>query len=387
MTRRNFLIKMSALYGMSIVPSFARSDEANKRLVVIFLRGAVDGLNVVVPTFESMYYDSRPNIALKNTIELEQGFAANSALSPIMELWQDRQLAFVHACGLAQPNRSHFEAQDVMERGVALVNDTSKEGWLTRLGRCLPTNGALNQSLSLTHEIPKIFSGSSHVATFPLSGNPFKATAVDKPIIEHAFDTLYSSDDLLDKAYQESRATRKILMNDLVKDMILASPDSIAATGFAKDAAMLGTMIKNDPKIQSVFLSIGGWDTHINQGADKGVLSNKLADLANGLSVLKNSLSNVFNDTLIIVMSEFGRTVRENGTGGTDHGYANAMWLIGGTVDGKHVRGQWPGLDIDHLIEGRDLAVTLDYRRIISNELSSHFSLNAKGLHSIFPGI
>lgn len=386
MNRRDFLIRMGMLYSMTVLPAFAETASEKKRLIVIFLRGAVDGLNVIVPTFEQEYYDNRPGIAIRNPIALDQGFGANPALSPLMNMWEDGELSFHHACGLMKPNRSHFEAQALIERGVSIANQSSNGGWMGRLGTILPNDGDVERMLSITPSIPIILEGAPHVATFELGKRVLNTTPMDRLNVERAFETLYSGSDRLSIYFRDALKARKILIQNLQKDMELSQMGSVAPAGFATDAAMLGRMMHNDPKIQSVFLSIGGWDTHINQGSDEGPLSKKLSDLATGLKALKEGLGDSFKDTLILTLSEFGRTVRENGTGGTDHGHGNVVWMMGGGVNGKRVNGVWPGLAEENLSEGRDLAVTEDYRQVLGKALQSHFNLNKSDLGIIFPG-
>ena len=398
MNRRKFLKLATTLSGLSALPygmqgwaaSNADIGRDHHRLVVIFLRGAVDGLNIVVPYKESAYYDNRPRIAIPHprisngALDLDGEFGLHPALAVLMPLWQQKNLAFVHACGSPDPTRSHFDAQDYMESGTPGVKSTA-DGWMNRLLAVLGINHTAIQALNMGPTLPRILSGKMNVATLPLGGNPAKPMALDRPLISSAFDRLYDGNDTLSAAYREGQAARQQLLVDLQQDMEAANNGAPSPRGFANDANRLAQLLRQDPRVQLVFLALGGWDTHVNQGAAHGQLANHLQPLGEGLAALTQGLGPVYQDTTILVISEFGRTMRENGNGGTDHGHGNVMWVLGGKVAGGKVYGEWPGLGDENLYEGRDLAITTDFRQVIGAILERHLRLSDNHLHHVFP--
>ena len=365
-------------------------DSSRKRLVVVFLRGAVDGLNVVVPYGDAAYYDERPTIAIPRAgvdgavINLDGHFGLNPALASIMPLWNDGTLAFVHACGSPDPTRSHFDAQDFMESGTPGVKTTA-DGWMNRLLAAMPGNHGPTEAVSLGPVVPRILSGRMPIANIPLGRAAARPLPMDNPRIEEAFDRLYDGRDPISHAYQEGRAARKKILAELELDMTQASNGAPSPDGFSDDATRLARLIQRDPSIRLAFMALGGWDTHVNQGALNGQLSNHLKPLGDGLAIFARQLGPAYGDTVILVISEFGRTVHENGNGGTDHGHGNVMWVMGGPVRGRRVYGRWAGLAPAALYQERDLAVTTDFREPISQVLRAHLELPADQLDRIFP--
>ena len=383
------------------------------RLIVVMLRGAVDGMNVVVPYGDDDYYRLRSSIAInkpgsgdeKNpgALDLDGHFGLHPALASLMPLWQSKKLAFVHASGSPDETRSHFDAQDYMESGTPGVKRTS-DGWMNRLLAQLPkTPRSDNYSLdavSLGPTLPRIFSGSENVANVPLGRDATKQTAMDKPEVNAAFDRMYADAGTLGAAYKEGRESRTRVMSDLTappmtgdasmtmaagmdKDASMGAP---APQGFSLDSSQLATLIHRNPGLQVSFMQLGGWDTHVNQGAGSGQLANRLKPLGEGLSTLATQLGPEFDNTVVVVMSEFGRTARQNGTNGTDHGHGNAMWVMGGKIAGGKVYGDWRGLSTDALHEGRDLPVSTDFRSVLAGIGSQHLRLSDAQLARVFPG-
>ncbi len=398
MNRRKFLL-LTGIFGTSAVfgigshgwfaKDFATATNSPKRLIAIFLRGAVDGLNVVVPYGDSAYYDARPLIAIappnqaSGALDLDGHFGLHPALAPLMPLWQQGSLAFVHASGSQDKTRSHFDAQDYMESGTPGIK-TTQDGWMNRLLAVLPTPTPV-KAVNLGEATPRILSGKMSVANLPLGRGAARPLPVDRPQIGSAFDQLYSGNDSLSKAYQEGRAARGQLLSDLQQEMMNANNGAPPPGGFAGDAQQLARVMVKDPQVQLAFLALGGWDTHVNEGGSNGQLARNLKSLGDGLSALAQGLGPVYSDTAIIVMSEFGRTVHENGNGGTDHGHGNAMWLLGGGIKGGKIYGEWPGLSKDQLFEGRDLAITTDFRDVISTVLANHLQLDDGKINTVFP--
>jgi uncharacterized protein (DUF1501 family) len=393
MDRRKFLA-LSALLALGsnawAGQVQAASTSSRKRLIVIFLRGAVDGLNIVVPYGESAYYQSRPRIAVprpdqaNGALDLDGHFGLNPNLAPILPLWKQGSLAFVHAAGSPDVTRSHFDAQDFMESGTPGIKSTS-DGWMNRLLGNLGGNNPV-QAINVGATMPRILSGPRSVASLATGRGSVSFSALDRPQVASAFDSLYGGNDPLSKTYQEGRSARKTIMEDLSSpdaEMKAANNGALSVNGFAGDAQRLARLMVRDPNVQLGFLAVGGWDTHVNEA---GQLNNRLRQLAEGIATLAQTLGSIYSDTTIVVLSEFGRTVRENGNGGTDHGHGNAIWLAGGSVKGGKVYGQWPGLSSGQLYEGRDLMVTTDFREVISAVLEQHLQLDNARIRKVLPG-
>jgi uncharacterized protein (DUF1501 family) len=363
----------------------------NRRLVVVFMRGAVDGLNVVVPCGDSQYYEQRPNIAIPRpgagdvaAIDLDGHFGLHPALASLMPQWRDGTLAFVHACGSPDPTRSHFDAQDFMESGTPGVR-TTPDGWMNRVLAALPGFHGPTEAVSIGVTVPRILSGRMAVANILQGRAAARPLPLDNPQIEDAFDQLYSGSDQLGAAFREGQAARKRLLAELQQDMTEADAGAPPADGFSDDTGRLARLITRDPSIRLAFLAVGGWDTHINQGSFKGQLANHLKPLGDGLASFANQLGTAYENTVILVISEFGRTVHENGNGGTDHGHGNVMWVMGGPIRGGRIYTRWNGLAPTDLYQERDVPVTTDFREPISNVLSSHMGIRRQQINQIFP--
>jgi uncharacterized protein (DUF1501 family) len=395
MNRRRFL-KTAGAVPLTLLPLgrsgwAARLPEGDnrKRLVVVLLRGAVDGLNVVIPYRESVYYDARPNIAVPERgdgalLDLDGRFGLHPALASLLPFWKEQKLSFVHACGSPDPTRSHFDAQDYMESGTPGRKSTS-DGWMNRLLAILRDRNASAAGASFGPTLPRIFDGKLPVTTIAVGKQMGKPMAIDRPQVSNAFDRMYQGGDPLSAAYREGQAARRHVLTLLEQDMEQSNRDAPSALGFTGIAEQAGRLLARDPTMRLAFLAVGGWDTHINQGAANGQLANHLRPLGDGLATLARALGNQLNDTAVVVMSEFGRTVRENGNGGTDHGHGNVIWLLGAARGGK-VYGTWPGLSSENLYEGRDLPVTTDFRDVLGALLARHMDMRKEDLPVVFPG-
>lgn len=368
-----------------------------QRLIVVMLRGAVDGLSVVVPYADSNYYVARSSIALgrpgtsNGVLDLDGSFGLHPALSPLIPFWQSGKLSFVHAAGSPDPTRSHFDAQDYMESATP-GRKATPDGWMNRLVGVLPGDGDSNpmRAVSIGATLPRIYAGRHTVSNIPSGPAASKQTPIDHPIIGAAFSKLYNNDDQVSKAFHASIQARQEVMSSLEggsleSEMAAANNGAPLPNGFPDDANRLARLMRNDARIQLAFLNIGGWDTHANQGSSTGQLANRLQPLGQGLAALGKGLGEVFDNTVIVVMSEFGRTVHQNGNGGTDHGHGNVMWVMGGKVAGGAVKGQWPGLSSSALYEGRDLAVTTDFRQVLIEVMARHMLLKDHQLTDVFP--
>jgi uncharacterized protein (DUF1501 family) len=397
-TRRVFVRNSAlAVVGTAAVPSFltraafgAVEGTSQKRLVVIFQRGAADGLNVVVPHGEPQYYAMRPsiNIPRKSVVDLDGFFGLHPSLAAFQPLWQQRHLAIVHAAGSPDATRSHFDAQDFMETGTPGVKVT-EDGWLNRSLHNLPPSPQNSpfRAIALGPSLPRILSGPepavamNNINDFSVGGkNPNPSPAA------RAFEAMYdhSSDSVLHGTGEEAFDAVKML-KAADPGKYTPAPGAVYPKGrFGDSLRQLVQLIKASLGVQVAFADIAGWDHHVNEGAVEGQLANVLADFSQGLAAFWTDLGDLGEETVVVTMSEFGRTARENGNRGTDHGHANVMFVLGGPVKGGRVYGRWPGLDQSQLYEGRDLALTTDFRQVIGEAVAQH--MGNKNLASVFPG-
>ena len=386
-----------AVVGTTAIPSFlaraawgaVNTGASNKRLVVIFQRGAADGLNIVVPHAEPAYYAMRPsiNIPRQQVIDLNGFFGLHPAMAPLKPLWDQRHLAVVHAAGSPDTTRSHFDAQDYMESGTPGVKDTS-DGWLNRTLQSEPAVAdSPFRAIALGTSLPRILSGKasavavSNVNGFGIAGgNPAAAP------LGNTFEAMYaqSVDTVLHGTATETFEAVKMLKSADPQKYTPAPGANYPRGPFGNALRQTAQLIKSNLGVQIAFTDIGGWDNHVNEGAVEGQLANVLRDFAQSIAAFWVDLGPLAEETLIVTMSEFGRTARENGNRGTDHGHANVMFILGGPVRGGRVYGRWPGLDPSQLNEGRDLVLTTDFRRVLGEAVSRH--LGNAHLNSVFPG-
>jgi uncharacterized protein (DUF1501 family) len=397
-TRRVFLRNSAlAVVGTTAIPSFltraalgaVEQGTRRKRLVVIFQRGAADGLNIVVPHGERAYYGMRPsiNIPRRDVLDLDGFFGLHPSLASFQPLWDQRHLAIVHAAGSPDPTRSHFDAQDFMESGTPGLKATT-DGWLNRALRSVPTTGDKSafRAISLGPALPRIFTGQERaVAVNNINDFGVGARNPNAAPIANTFEAMYdhSSDSVLHGTGQETFEAMKMLKSaDPAKYQPAAGADYPRGR-FGDSLKQLAQLIKANLGVQVAFADIGGWDHHVNEGSTQGQIANVLHEFSQSLSAFWIDLGDLADDTVIVTMSEFGRTARENGNRGTDHGHANVMFVMGGPVKGGKVYGQWPGLDQSQLYEGRDLALTTDFRRVLGEAVARH--LGNDKLAQVFP--
>lgn len=374
----------------------ARSSHssASKRLIVILLRGAVDGLNVVIPYQEPAYYQARPSIAipkpgeLEGALDLDGFFGLHPALSPLLPFWQQKSLAFVHASGSSYFTRSHFDAQTYMENGTP--GHKTADGWMNRLMAVMPSQSPI-EAVSVDATLPRIFQGPETVINFPSGTSLVQSLPLDNPAYSKLFDRLYHDHSALGASYQEGRLARQMLRQlalaeDSSEQALLQLSNSGTRYSFAANTEQLAALMVKEPQIQLAFLSMNAtWDTHVSQGGSTGQLATSLTALAEGLKALAEGLGPIYGDTAIVVMSEFGRTVEENRNRGTDHGYGNIMWLLGGSIRGGKVYGDWRGLNPQALYQERFLPITTDFRDPLSLLLQEHLGVESQALKQVFP--
>lgn len=386
MHRRIFLRDSAlAMAGVGSLPLWlqrtalgAESQGRKKTLVAIFQRGAADGLNIVVPHGEPDYYKLRPTIALpkESLLDLDGFFGLNPALAPLKPLWDAKNLAIIHAAGSPDPTRSHFDAQDYMESGTPGRKSTA-DGWLNRA--LLPADHPSSvRAVSLGAALPRTIRGrNAAVAVESIASFHVKDAAASQQ-----FETLYGSDSILGGT---ARTTF-----DAVK--LLRSLGENTATGyprgkFGESLKQIAHIIKANAGLEVAFADLGGWDHHVNevgQNPTEGQLAQRLTEFGTALAAFHTDLGARMEDVVVVTMSEFGRTARENGNRGTDHGHANAMLVMGAGVKGGKVYGKWPGLQPEQLYQNRDLAVTTDFRDVLGEAVHHH--LGNQKLESVFPG-
>ncbi len=398
-SRRYFLKNGGiAMLGMASLPSFlqraiaATANPSKKKMVVLFQRGAMDGLNVVVPFGEPNYYRLRPTIAIPEprrggtdaAIDLDGFFGLHPSLQPLQPLFQNGQLAIVQAVGSPDPSRSHFDAQDFMESGTPGVKSTD-DGWLNRALQSMPEDKASPfRAVAFGPYLPRTLSGSAPAVAIP-DLKQFKMYGPQQTV-EGGFEAMYAQ--TIDQAMRGVGAETFEAIDQLKK----INPDTYApengadypTSRFGKSLMEIAELFKADLGLEVAFLDSGGWDHHVNEGGAQGQLSNLLRDLGQGIAAFHQDMGDRMGDVVFVSMSEFGRTAHENGNRGTDHGHANCMLLMGGDIKGGKVYTRWPGMSDGQLYEGRDLAVTTDYRSILGEVMTKH--LGGRDLSAVFPG-
>jgi uncharacterized protein (DUF1501 family) len=365
-----------------------------KTLIAIFQRGAVDGLNVVVPFGESSYYDARPSIAIPKpqggnaeaAINLDGFFGLHPSLSPFKPLWDSKRLAIVHASGSPDNTRSHFDAQDYMESATPGLKATP-DGWLNRyLQNKKDEQSSPFRAVSFTQQMPRVLQGRADAVAMSNLSNFAIRAGQSSASVQGGFEAIYSRDKNEPLAYtgRETFAAVNYLKQVNPAQYKPENGAQYPRTPFGNSLLQIAQLIKAGVGLEIAFTDIGGWDTHVNQGNARGQLANLLQQFSSGLAALYQDLGQRMDDVVVLTMSEFGRTVKENGNRGTDHGHANAMFVMGNSVRGGQVYGKWPGLKSDQLYEGRDLALTTDFRDVFGEIAARH--LGAADLKSVFPG-
>ncbi len=401
-TRRVFLKNGAlAIAATAAVPSFLTraalgADTAGrKRFVVIFQRGAADGLNMVVPYGESAYYRMRPSIAIpqprrgaESVLDLDGFFGLHPAMSSLKPLWDAKQLALVHAAGSPDGTRSHFDAQDYMESGTPGIKST-EDGWLNRALRDPAVNKSASpfRALALGTTLPRTLAGTqpaialNNINEFGVGGRSPAAQPVSK-----TFEAMYaeSVDTVLHGTGRETFDAVKMLKSADPARYTPARGARYSRGRFGDSLRQLAQLLKADLGVEVAFADVGGWDHHVNEGGVQGQLANLSHQFAESLAAFWTDLGDLGEDTVVVTMSEFGRTARENGNRGTDHGHANVMFVMGGPVKGGRVYGKWPGLNEGQLYEGRDLALTTDFRTVLGEAVTRH--MGNKDLKTVFPG-
>ena len=376
----------------AVLANAHKAGGKRKTLIAIFQRGAVDGLNMIVPYGESNYYDLRPSIAIpkpngsETAINLDGFFGLHPSMSLLKPLWDSKRLAIVHASGSPDNTRSHFDAQDYMESATPGVKSTS-DGWLNRLLQSKKDEQPSPfRAISMTQQMPRALQGKAPVVAMSNMSNFAIRAGRSSASVQGGFEAIYSRDknELLAETGRETF--------DAINYLKEANPAQYKPENGAQypqgplgnSLLQIAQLIKAGVGLEIAFTDVGGWDTHVNQGNARGQLANRLQEFSSAIAALYIDLGQRMDDVVVLTMSEFGRTVRENGNRGTDHGHANAMLVLGNGVRGGQVYGKWPGLRNDQLNEGRDLALTTDFRDVFGEVAERH--LGTPALKSLFPG-
>jgi uncharacterized protein (DUF1501 family) len=359
-----------------------------KVLVAIFQRGALDGLSAVVPYGEAAYYAARSSLAVPppgragGALDLDGFFALHPSLDSLLPLFQGRTLAAVHGVGSPDSTRSHFDAQDYMELGTPGRKSTP-DGWLNRLLQLDPEgHNPLFRAVAMGGRLPRILHGPE--SAIAISDLDALAGANDGGGLRPALEGLYDrqSGNLLGQAGGDLAEAAALLRQ--------ANPGGYTPAAdyprgrFGESLKQIAQLIKADLGVEVAFADVGGWDTHVNQGGSEGQLSNRLREFGDALAAFHKDLGDRMEDVVLVTMSEFGRTVRQNGSSGTDHGHATCLFVMGSGVRGGRVYGEWPGLEREQLYEGRDLALTSDFRSVFGEVVEGH--LGVSETERIFPG-
>ena len=398
LNRRIFLRNAGlAMVGVGTAPLwlqralYAADGSRKKILVAIFQRGAADGLNIVVPHGERHYYDMRPTIAIprpsggdreNSAVDLDGFFGLHPALAPLKPMFDAQHLAIVHAAGSPDPTRSHFDAQDFMESGTPGLKATG-DGWLNR--SLVHESGSVSpvRAIAMGVALPRALRGRNNaVAIENLSSFQVRNDGASK-----VFQAMYadSSDAVLSGTGRETFDAVKLLQS--IEKQPYHPSAEYPRGRFGDSLQQIARLIKSGVGVEVAFADIGGWDHHVNEVAQQptqGQLAQRLAEFGQSLAAFWNDLGDRMADVALVTMSEFGRTARENGNRGTDHGHANVMFVMGGDVRGGKVYGDWPGLAGEQLYEGRDLALTTDFRSVLGELVQTH--LGNRDLNGVFPG-
>jgi len=403
MTSRRGFIKAGglALFGIGLggVPGFlldavagARPLELFKRrkiMVCIFQRGAMDGLMAVTPFTDEYLKAARPALFMsaaksgmkKPLIDLDGKFGLHPSMSAFEQVFRDKRMAIVHGIGSPNTTRSHFDAQDFMESGTPFKKGT-ESGWLNRAVGLLGHDGATPfQGVSLTSSLPRSFYG-DHPAVAISNLQDFKVqmrgSLSGAAQAARSFEALYdqTSSGLLKETGKESFDAVRMLKKTDIKNYKPAGNAVYPNTALGNSLRQIAQLVKMDVGLEVAFAESGGWDTHFNQGTDTGIFARNVHDLSESIMAFWTDMDTLQDDVTVMTMTEFGRTVKQNGTGGTDHGRASCNFILGGGVKGGLVHGKVAELAVENLEDGRDLAVTTDFRSVFSEVADKHLGIS-----------
>ncbi|HVE14254.1 MAG TPA: DUF1501 domain-containing protein [Elusimicrobiota bacterium] len=393
LTRKRLLATAgTAAASFGLVPGWflraaaAARQRSRKVLVVLFQRGAADGLNIVPPFGDADYRKARPNIGIEaptrgsETIDLDGRFGLHPRLAELAPLWKAGRMAIVHAAGSPDGTRSHFDAQDYMESGTPGVKST-QDGWLNRAMAAAPGRRDPMAAVAIAARLPRTLRG-AYPALATTGADQLKAGGMMIDSFESVYDE--AADALLAGPARDIAEARRSLHGVEKVDREAFQRAGYPKGRLGRDLFELARLLDADVGLRVGFVEMGGWDHHFNEGSVDGQLARRLDELGGAIAAFYRQLGDRAEDVLLLTMTEFGRALEENGNGGTDHGHASVMLAFGGAVKGARVHGRWPGLAKERLFEQRDLAVTTDYRQVVSEVLSSHCGV--PNLAKVFPG-
>ncbi len=392
MNRRDLLKAAAAATPLVFAGRAFAAPAADTRLLVVFLRGAYDAANVVAPTASAFYHQARPGIGLaapdplnpKSALRLDADWSLHPALAEsLYPLWAKRQLAFVPFAGTDDMSRSHFETQDTLELGQPVGGARNYgSGFMARLAGVL----GHETPIAFTDQLPLIFRGGAAIPNFAL--NNIGKPAIDPrqaELIAAMYQGAHAGSTDLHQAVTEGFAVRDTVYQSIAGEMLAANRGAVSPKGFELAARRIGRLMRT--QFNLAFVDVGGWDTHVNQGGADGYLANRIGELGRGLAGFADEIgAETWRGTVVVVVSEFGRTFRENGDRGTDHGHGSVYWVLGGSVAGGRMAGPQVALSPATLNQGRDLPVLTDYRGMIGGVVRKLYGLSAAQLATVFPG-
>ncbi len=385
MKRRTLLNTLAALPLAAVTGQLWAAPATSNRLLVVFLRGGYDANTLLVPVASKLYYEARPNIAIAapgGGPNAALALDANWGLHPVLKdsifpLFQSGQAAFIPFAGTDDTSRSHFETQDTIELGQALgANRDYRSGFLNRLAETLGAG-----ALAFTDQLPLIMQGRIQVPNTALR-------TLSKPSVDTRQSAIIADmykDTALAQPVNEGFTVRADVMREMAGEMEAANRNAIAAKGFELEARRIARLMKE--KYTIGFVDVGGWDTHVGQGGATGYLADRLGELGRGLGAFAQEMDSAWRNTVVVVISEFGRTFRENGNRGTDHGHGSAYWVLGGALKGARIAGEQRRIEAATLFQNRDLPVLNEYRAVFGGLLARMYGLNSAQLEHVFAGV
>jgi uncharacterized protein (DUF1501 family) len=385
MQRRRLLAQALTLPLAGGAARLLAAGNTGARLLFVFLRGGYDAASLLVPIASDFYYQVRPDIALaRPSADLASAIALNAdwGLHPALReslypFYLSGELAFVPFAGTEDLSRSHFETQDSIELGQPVDGHRDySSGFLNRLAGVVTGSAPV----AFTDQLPAIFQGPIKVSNTALR-------SLAKPAVDARQSEIIASmyrGTALAEAVEQGFDMRNEVLRELAAEMDAASRNSVSAKGFELEAMRIGKLMKDSYNL--CFVDVGGWDTHVGQGAATGYLASRLDELGRGLAALSRELASTWKDTTIVVMSEFGRTFRQNGNRGTDHGHGSVMWIMGGRLRGGRVAGEQIAIRESTLFQNRDFPVLNEYRAVLGGMLQQQFGLNGAQMSQVFPG-
>ncbi len=385
--QRRDLLKLLGLAPLTIAGRLYAAPQTRTRLLIVFLRGAYDAANTIVPVSSDFYYQSRPTLAIARpnpadpnaALPLDRDWGLHPALKDTLyPLYQKRQVAFIPFAGTDDLSRSHFETQDTIELGQSIEGSRDyQSGFMSRLvGQLTDT-----QPISFTDQLPLTFRGGASIPNIALN-------SVGKPAVDERqaklIQSMYQGTELAPQV-AEGFTVRDEVYKEVTAEMQEANRNAVSPKGFELAARRIGGLMKS--RFNLGFVDVGGWDTHVNEGGASGYLAGRLGELGHGLAGFAEAIGPAWNETVVVVLSEFGRTFRENGDRGTDHGHGSVYWVMGGSLKGGRLVGEEVKVEQKSLFQNRDFPVLNEYRAVLAGLFRGIYGLQADRLAKVFPSV